>query len=72
MSNGATFKKITNNDIYKEIQELKGTLEVHIKENAEQHERLTGSAELGKWAAGVAITLALAVLSTLLFHLVRG
>lgn len=72
---GKVFKKITNDDIYREIQEIKKSLVETHERNSLDHaaiiqrqERTNGKVKLSFWVATTAMTMIVVVIGLLFSH----
>ena len=70
MSNGKTFVKITNDDIYNKLEGMEAKLERFCAENRADHEKIKGTIVLAKWMAGIAIGAAGTAIAWLWQHIV--
>lgn len=82
MVKSETFMKVTNQDIYNEIKDIKKTLTDSLgklkEENSKDHEAIkskqdktNGSVKLTKWIATTALAIALISIGYLFTHLLK-
>jgi len=70
-NNDKTFVRITNQDIYNSIQELKQQVTDLITHNDSEHRRIMGRVNLNKWIATTSLSLVLILMGWLLQHLLK-
>ena len=70
-NNDKTFVRITNQDIYNSIQELKQDLTNLIINNKAEHKKIMGRVSLNKWIATTALSLVLFIIGWLLKEFLR-
>lgn len=75
-NNSETFVSITNQDIYREIQELKKCFNIFCDTNHKQHseiigrqDKTNGNVKLSKWIATTALSLTLICIGFLFNHI---
>lgn len=72
MPNGKTFIRITNQQIYDEILELKALLATTVSQNNKEHGGFKAQGKLNSWVGGAALATACTAIAWLFTHLNGG